>query len=468
MADKRILVVDDEKMICWSLAETLADAGYEVKTAGSGAEAWQFFESFTPQMVLLDICLPDTSGMDLLHRIKAYDENISVIMITAYSHLDSTVSALQKGADDYIGKPFKLNQVEKRVNDLFAGKDMGEEKGLLKGSSHYVKKKEDFDCLVGSSEQMIEVFKMVKLCGESDCKTVLILGESGTGKELIARAIHQYSSRKDQPFIDVNCSAIPDTLLENELFGHEKGAYTDAATREKGIFESASGGTIFFDEIGDMPLQMQAKILKAIENRSFRRVGGKENLTVDVRIVAATNCDLPELVKEGHFRSDLYYRLNVLTIRIPPLRERRNCIPTLVDYFIKRLNTEYAKKFTGVSDEAMAYLKAYSWPGNVRELRNALERAMMLDAGPMLTDQYLPTDIKCEQQQGPSEKCCDCPYATGRGIHLPPEGVTMEGIEKELIQQALARFDNNQTRAAQILGMSRDTLRYRMKKFDLS
>ncbi|MFO7831482.1 MAG: sigma-54 dependent transcriptional regulator [Desulfuromonadaceae bacterium] len=326
------------------------------------------------------------------------------------------------------------------------------------------------DQLIGSSEQMVEVFKLIKICGESDCKTVLILGESGTGKELIAKAIHDYSERGDQPFIEVNCAAIPENLLENELFGHEKGAFTDASTKEMGIFESARGGTVFLDEIGDMPLAMQAKILKVIENRSFRRVGGRENLKVDVRIVAATNCDLPALVERNEFRSDLYYRLNVLTIRLPPLRERRGCLPTLIDYFIRRLNREYAKDFSGITHAAMQVLKDYTWPGNVRELRNTLERAMMLGSGPEIDTEQLPEDIKAPRQKYTSSTGSGVITSNGPNsicLQIPPEGITINGVEQELIVMALQQHDYNQTRAAKTLGMSRDTLRYRMKKFDI-
>jgi DNA-binding NtrC family response regulator len=367
-----------------------------------------------------------------------------------------------------VGKPFKLTHVEKTVKNAF--ERLKEKKQAASEPVMRSRLEGEADQLIGSSEQMVEVFKLIKICGESDCKTVLILGESGTGKELIARAIHDYSERSDQPFIEVNCAAIPENLLENELFGHEKGAFTDASTKEKGIFESAQGGTVFLDEIGDMPLAMQAKILKVIENRAFRRVGGRENLKVDVRIVAATNCDLPALVERGEFRSDLYYRLNVLTIRLPPLRERRGCIPTLVDYFIKRLNREYGKDFCGITHGAMQALESYTWPGNVRELRNTIERAMMLGPGPEIDTGHLPEEITAPRQKhaaSPHPGVIHTNGAQSIQIQLPPEGITMEGVERELIIMALQQHDYNQTRAAKTLGMSRDTLRYRMKKFDI-
>jgi len=468
MKPRRILVVDDEKLINWSLVEMLEDIGYIVASAANGCEAREQFHSFKPEMVLLDITLPDANGMDLLEEFKGLDDNLLVIMITANAYLDSTVESLKRGADEYIGKPFNLDVVAHRVKQIF-------EKLVLKGQStsskFMLRRNSDFDQLVGSSENMIDVFKMTKVCAESDCKTILILGESGTGKELVARAIHSHSSRSDAPFVDVNCAAIPDNLLENELFGHEKGSFTDATQREQGIFECANGGTVFLDEIGDMPLAMQTKILKVIETRRYRRVGGRENLDADVRIVAATNQNLLKLVEEGQFRGDLYYRLNVMSILLPPLRERVSCIPSLVDYFIGRINSEYGKRAQGVEPETMECLQRYKWPGNVRELRNTLERMMMLDSAPLLTKQFLPPEVCCPTEQDNNLITAtesDDGSKQQLDINLPHDGITLEEVEKVLIQQALARYNGNQTKAANCLGMSRDTMRYRMKKFDLN
>ncbi len=466
MAQQKILVVDDEKMVSWSLAETMKAAGYIVETASTGAEAVEQFNTFMPDLILLDISLPDANGIELLRKFKNERPTTGIIMITADAHLDSTIKALQGGADDYVGKPFKLAHVEKTVMDTLERLAQRARNGLIP-ATHATDEAQP-DQLVGSSEQMVEVFKLVKICGESDCKTVLVLGESGTGKELIAKAIHDYSARSEQPFIEVNCAAIPENLLENELFGHEKGAFTDASTKEKGIFESAKGGIVFLDEIGDMPLAMQAKILKVIENRTFRRVGGRENLTVDVRIVAATNRDLPVLVQRGEFRSDLYYRLNVLTIRLPPLRERRGCLPTLIDYFIRRLNHEYGKRFSGIGPDAMEHMKSYPWPGNVRELRNAIERAVMLGSEPEILPEHLPEEVVRPWQEDYSMPMGEITTPTssdGLRIKIPPGGITMSEVEMKLIAMALQQHDNNQTKAAHALGMSRDTLRYRMKKF---
>ena len=469
MSYGRVLVVDDEKLINWSLVQMLEDIGFQVESAANGVEARQRFAEFSPEMVLLDISLPDANGMDLLEEFKSQDEQLMVIMITANADLDSTVRSLKLGADEYIGKPFNLDVIEHRVEQIFEKRRL---KKQTTSTPRILRRHHSFDQLVGSSAAMIEVFKLTKICAENDCKTILILGESGTGKELVARAIHMHSSRCDAPFIDINCAAIPDSLLENELFGHEKGAFTDASQREEGIFEYADGGTVFLDEIGDMPLSMQAKILKVLETRCFRRVGGRANLEANVRIIAATNQDLKALVEKGTFRDDLYYRLNVISILLPPLRKRRDCIPSLVEYFIGRINAEYGKKVQGVKPETMACLQRYDWPGNVRELRNALERAMILDTSPFLTSDFLPSEVclACGIVSGHKDMVStiseDCVTKHPR-IMLPPGGITLEEVEKELIEQALTRFGGNQTKAAGCLGMSRDTIRYRMKKFKL-
>jgi len=475
----RVLVVDDEELICWSLAKTLEKAGYLVETAGCGQDARAKVEKFNPHLVLLDVMLPDANGMELLQEFKASDEDRIVIMITANAHMDSAVQALKLGAEDYIGKPFNLDAVMHTIEKSLEKRRL---KNEVDGFRRSLRKKIGYDQLVGNCPKMIEIFKMIKVCAETDCKTVLILGESGTGKELVARALHQHSARADKPFIEVNCAAIPDNLLENELFGHEKGAYTDASNREKGVFECAEGGTVFLDEIGDMPLGMQAKILKAIETKRYRRLGGKEDLDANIRIVAATNQNLPAMVKDNKFRGDLYYRLNVMAIKLPPLRERKENIPSIVEYFIQRLNEEYGRDVSGVSEEAMAYLQRYDWPGNVRELRNAIERAMMLEQGKVLSGTFLPSEVKLGTgstsyptptpvapglPEQVSAEMAQTASPAGMRVVLPPEGISIEEVEKEYIQQALLRYGGNQTKAAKCLGISLDTLRYRRKKFGL-
>lgn len=471
MREHRILVVDDEKLVCWSLSQMLTEADFSVQTAMNGAEARRKFEEFVPEMILLDVRLPDANGVDLLSEFKDKDEDVIVVMITAYADADSAVNALKLGADDYIGKPFDIDNIRHVVERSFEKKQLRTEVDYFRRE---LRKKYDYDNLIGNSPKMIEVFKMIKICAETDSKIVLVLGESGTGKQLVARAIHYHSARSKQPFIEINCAAIPDNLLENELFGHEKGAYTDASKSHKGIFEAAEGGTVFLDEIGDMPLTMQAKILKVIDSQKFRRLGGDRDRDVDVRIIAATNQDLPAMVQEGSFRGDLFFRLNVMNIPLPSLRERLDDIPALINYFIGRLNEEYGRAVDGVTPEALECLQRYHWPGNVRELRNTMERAMMLEPGTTLTHEFFNYEIQdCAGGHAvlPRLEPVDgsgAPAVAASGyINLPPEGISIEEVEKELIQQALIRYNGNQTKAAKCLRMSRDTLRYRIKKFGL-
>jgi two-component system, NtrC family, response regulator AtoC len=467
MTKKRILIVDDEHLVSWSLERALSEAGYFVDTAATGEEARHKFEILSPHVILLDVRLPDASGLNLLQEFKAQDKDAIIIMITAYADVDSAVQTLKDGAEDYVGKPFDLENIKHTVKKALEKKYLRQQVDYL---HREIKRKYTYDNLVGNSPAMIKVFKMIKVCAETDAKIVLILGESGTGKELVAHSIHFHSARSEAPFIEINCAAIPENLLENELFGHERGAYTDAGSRHRGMFEGAEGGTVFLDEIGDMPLAMQAKILKVIDNKKFRRLGGAQEIESDVRIIAASNQDLLGLVNEHKFRSDLFFRLNVMNITLPPLRERKKDIPALINYFIGRLNEEYGSEVEGISERALNCLMNYDWRGNVRELRNAVERAMMLEQGKILSVENFNHDItsfvhkdgRCfpaEAQQGVTQ--------SGNGkIVLPPEGIALNEVEKELIKQALDRYGGNQTKAARCLRMTRDTLRYRMKKYD--
>lgn len=483
MRSEKILIVDDEHLIRWSLSQPLLKCGYTIETAESGSEACAKVESFKPQMVLLDIRLPDTNGLKLLEQFKNENSDLIIIMITAYADVDSAVEAFKFGAEDYIGKPFNLESVKHVIERAF------EKKKLDKQVEHYsgvLDQQIDENRLIGNSPEMIEVFKIVKRCAETNDKTVLILGESGTGKELVAKAVHLHSQRAQAPFLEINCAAIPDNLLENELFGHEKGAYTDAGRRQKGIFELADGGSVFLDEIGDMPLPMQGKILKAIENKRYRRLGGDRDIDISVRIIAATNRNLKEMVKNDLFRADLYYRLNVMTINIPPLMERQGDIPHLAGYFIELFNKEYNRNINGVSPEALKAMMGYRWPGNVRELRNSIERALILEDSNTLSADNLnlseqsvetsagdqtatittapdsnnshPTDNHIQTQTVNSDEIL---------ITLPSNGISLEELEKSIIHLALEKHAGNQTKAASYLQLSRDTLRYRMKKFDL-
>jgi DNA-binding NtrC family response regulator len=476
MEKRRILAVDDEELILWSLATYLSKAGFEVETAVSAAAAREKFQSFRPEMVLLDLRLPDGNGMELLHEFREAEDDLAIIMMTADAHAETAVQALQLGADDFIGKPFNMETVKHTLHQVLENKRLKKQVDSLRRG---LRKKTATDQLIGNSPRMIELLKMVHGCARNDCRTVLLLGESGTGKELVARAIHNYSARVDEPFFDINCSAIPENLLENELFGHEKGAFTDASDRQKGIFELADGGTVFLDEIGDMPLAMQAKILRVIETKRFRRLGGKEELHANVRIISATNQDLPAMVRDGKFRGDLFYRLNVMTLDLPPLRERKEDIPKIVDYFINRLNEEYGRTIEGITPVALEVLEGHGWPGNVRELRNVVERAMMLEHGRFITTSFFPSDIRhhesapepLAEEAGTTVKKLPVVAKSQSQSHkivLPPGGISIEEVEKELIRQALERYEGHQVKAARSLGMSRDTLRYRMKKFGFS
>ena len=490
MANNRVLVVDDEQLIRWSLGTSLGKSGYETDTAGTGEEALAKLHSFSPDVVLLDVFLPDANGLDLLKQMKAHDPSLAVIIITANSHMDSAVEALKQGAEDFIGKPFNIAAIHQTIAQALEKRTLNMP---INPPQPLASPEEDYDRLIGTGAKMMEVFKMIKVCAEAQCKTVLILGESGTGKELVARALHQHSPRRDRPFIDINCAAIPEHLLENELFGHEKGAFTSAANSEKGIFAAADGGTVFLDEIGDMPLAMQAKILKVIENKRYRRLGSNRDSEVDVRIIAATNQNLSAMVQEGTFRGDLFFRLNVLSIQLPPLRERRENIGQIASYFIDKINRSYNKKIEGLAPEAVDCLNRYNWPGNCRELRNVIERAMIMEPGPLLTSRFFPPEVQdpvdaFTDGQEPGTTAFD--RSSSAIIHdfpssiqaeeavfaddpslprviLPPEGISIESVEKAYIMQALTRYRGNQTRAAKCLGMSLDTLRYRRKKFGL-
>ena len=459
----RVLIVDDENLVCWSLTKMLKRIGGVAEIANTGAEARLKLKSFLPDLVILDAALPDIEGLQLLQEFKSENKDLPVVIMTSNYHSDLAFKAFSLGAEDYIGKPFNIDMVERAVQKIFVKKDLSKE---IKPEEQKLRKKYEQDQLVGNCPSMVELFKTINICARNDCKTILILGESGTGKELVTHAIHSQSARKNAPLVELNCASIPEKLLENELFGHEKGAYTDAASREVGIFEQAEGGTVFLDEIGDMPLSMQAKILKVIESRKFRRLGGQEDIETNIRIIAATNQDLATMVKEGTFRSDLFYRLNMMSIVLKPLRERKKCIPSMVEYFIDRLNNEYGRSVQGISSDALKVLMAHDWPGNVRELRNALERAMMLEQG-----QILSTDNFCVfpgSEHLRDEGCLfGCSVPAESTILLPPEGINIEEVEKEYIKQALSRYDGNQTKAAKCLGMSLDTLRYRRKKFGL-
>jgi DNA-binding NtrC family response regulator len=449
----KILVVDDEQLIRWSLEQNLKKQGYEVMTAGSGEDALRLLREETPDLMLLDIQLPGISGMEVLEKVKEMEEEIIVIMVTALGVLETAVKAMRIGAYDYINKPFNLDELAIVIRKALETNELKKEVAHLRSEQS---RKYGIGNIIGKSKHMQNVLAMVEKIARSDASTVLIQGESGTGKELIAKAIHYESARADKPFMAINCAAVPETLLESELMGHEKGAFTDAKMQKKGLFEMADGGTIFLDEIGDMEPGMQAKLLRVLEERSFRRVGGTRDVQVDVRIVSATNKDLLKAMEEKTFRNDLYYRIQVIPIFLPPLRERKDDIIPLAEHFINHFNREFAKNVKSISRMAEKFLTEYTWPGNIRELKNVIERAIILENEETLLLEHLPQEIVTKTGGA---------GAGTSGFRLPPEGIDIEDVERELIRQALEISEGNQSKAAKKLNLGIDAFRYRMKKF---
>ncbi len=447
-----VLIVDDEPLQRGILKTILSEESFEVLESGSVDEALKVYSKYQPDIVLTDLKMPEKSGIDLLDELKNLSERPpTIIIMTAYGTISSAVEAIKKGAFDYLTKPLeketlliKLRQAMERVSLLDENLSLKKE----------IYRQFNIEGVIGDSPAMRQVLETVKKVSPTNA-TVLVLGESGTGKELIARAIHYLSPRKKAPFTALNCASIPENLLESELFGYEPGAFTGASTRKKGLIESTNGGTLFLDEIGDMPITLQAKLLRVLQDGEIRRLGGKESFKVDIRIIAATNRNLEEMIKEGSFREDLYYRLKVVTIKVPPLRERRQDIPLLCDYFIKRFNQEFGKRIKGLSEEAMKALMNYSWPGNIRQLQSVIERAVILTDGE--TIEY--EDIREDISTGGSINIMD--------FDIPDEGIVFEELEKALLKRAMEKTNYVAKRAAELLGMSYKTFWYRWEKFSL-
>ncbi len=456
-----ILVVDDEHLIRWSLEEQLRKEGYAILQAATGAEALQRAQAENPDLTLLDVRLPDADGLEILERLRVGDPESLVIMITAHGGVESAVRAMKLGAHDYIIKPIDVEELKLTVRKALETRALRRDVARFQAELRHGSGLAD---IVGDSRVIRDLKGLIHRIAQSDATTVLLEGESGTGKDLVARVIHFESARATAPFLTVNCVALPEHLLENELFGHEKGAFTDAKTLKKGLFEQADGGTVYLDEIGDMKPDLQAKLLRLIEEKTFRRIGGVRDLQVDVRIIAATNRDLTRALEAGEFRKDLYYRLKVFPIYLAPLRERSEDILPLAMHFIARFNREMRREIRDIHPEAQAYVGRYPWPGNVRELRNVLERAMILANGDVLHVEHLPPEIWSGPAERPSVSVAP-PQAAG--ITLPSEGVSLEEVERDLVRQALEATEGNQVRAARLLGISRDALRNRMKKFGL-
>src|SRR4030043_831586 len=455
MAEARILVVDDEYLIRWTLQQNLEKEGYEVLLAETGEEGLNKVTEEAPDLILLYIKLPGMDGYEVLERTLKIDQGVIPIMITALEDVEKVVRAMRMGAFDYITKPFDFSKVRLSVQKALEASQLKREVRHLRRTqrSWY-----GFENVVAVSQGMKRVLQVAEKIARSDAATILIQGESGTGKEVIAHAIHDWSKRESMPFITVNCANFPEQMLENELCGHEKGAFTDAKEVKKGLLEVADGGTLFLDEIGDMGVNLQGKILRLVEQKSFRRIGGLKDIQVDVRIVTATNKDLLKLKEEEKFRDDLFYRINVASIRLPPLREGPDDILPMTKYFLQKYNEEFHKNVQKISKGVEDFLGSYNWPGNVRELKNVIERAMILVEEDTLLMEHLPIEIlgQASKQGGAIE-----------GIRIPPEGISMEKVEEALVRQALKRTNGNQTRAAKLLDISRDALRYRMQKFGI-
>ncbi|GAB4256149.1 sigma-54-dependent transcriptional regulator [Deferrisoma sp.] len=448
----RVLVVDDDASLRRILEYNLAEEGYAVATAASGEEALEKLDRAAFDLVVTDIKMPGMDGMDLLRRIKAEAPETQVIVITAFGTIEMAVEAMKAGAAEYITKPFNRDELKLAVRKALRVRDLEAENVRLRQE---VRRIEEADKIVGDSPAMQAVYRLIEKVADSDA-SVLITGESGTGKELAARAIHRLSRRADRPFVAVNCAAIPRELLESELFGHKKGAFTGAIRDKKGRFEEAAGGTIFLDEIGEMPLDLQPKILRALQEREITPVGSNEVIRVDARVLAATNRDLEAEVEEGRFREDLYYRIAVVPIHMPSLRERPEDIPLLVAHFLKKLAPGRPVR---VEPEALEALSRYTWKGNVRELENTIERLLVLTEGDTIRLQDLPEKIREPKTR---ENGGD-----GFTFHLPPEGVSLEDVERAVIEEALHRTGWNQTRAAKLLRIPRHILLYRMEKFGI-
>lgn len=464
----KILIVDDEQTIRFSLKALFENKGYETFEAGDGASAISTVKGragkgVKPDVVLLDVQLPDMNGLKVLQEIRSLSPESCVIIITGFGSVPQSVEAMSKGASDYVLKPFNVEDLLMRISKALENRSLKEQVGFLKNkvfgewSSKYAQ---------GPNKEMQKLFSSLDIVAKSPSTTVFIHGETGAGKEVIARRIHQLSARADKPFVEVNATALTAELLESELFGHEAGAFTGATNSKKGLFEVADGGTLFLDEIGDMDLRMQAKLLRAIQERTIRRVGGTDNIPVDIRLITATNRDLAEIVKEGNFREDLYYRLNVVPIHLPPLRDRKDDIESLVRHFVSSFNQEFGKHVTIITPEAIKTLEAYDWPGNVRELRNLLERTILLECQDDTLDSHHLKFGGPHAQGGLVPDCeTSCPVSSKGGII--GTRVPLETVERQHIEGVLGLTEGNKNQAAQILGIDRTTLYNKLKKYQI-
>jgi two-component system response regulator PilR (NtrC family) len=452
----RILVVDDEVGLLDFLRLLLEEEGFEVETTASMAEARERLEASHFDLALCDILMPDGNGLDLLKEIKQTAAHTSVIMMTAYTSTKTAIEAMRFGAYHYVSKPFDVDELKVVVQKALEKAELVDENVYLRRE---LEAKYRFSNIIGKSRRMQEIFSLIERVAKTN-STVLLQGESGTGKELIARAVHYASPRSAQRFLSINCGALPENLLESELFGHERGSFTGAIKEKKGLFQEAHRGTLFLDEIGEMAGAMQVKLLRALQEKTVRKVGGNREEAVDVRIIAATNRDLKSLVERDGFREDLYYRINVIPIVLPPLRQRREDIPLLADFFVKKCSREMGVPAKRITTEAMRFLESYDWPGNVRELENVIERALALSSGEAITPEDVPSQLLSRTSQ---------PLA---GIFLPADGLDLEAyldqIRRQIMDEALERSGGVQTQAAELLGVSFRSFRYYAKKLGLT
>ncbi len=450
----QVLIIEDEALIRWSLRQKFEARGYQVTEAETGGSALKSLDKELYDLIMLDYRLPDMTGLEVLRQVRDSDQDCVVIMMTAYSNIEDAVEAIKLGAYDYLAKPFQIDQLLLTVDKALETTKLRRE---VRQMRRHLEHEYGFDRIIGQDASMLKLFELIRDVAKSNSSTVFLRGETGSGKDLVAGVIHYNSDRAPHPFMNITCTALSETLLESELFGHEKGAFTDARMQKKGLFELADGGTVFLDEVGDMPPVLQAKLLHFLENRKFRRVGGVEEVTVEVRVIAATNRDIEKAIAEGSFREDLMYRLNVVPVYLPALRDRGDDVKLLAQHFVNRYSREFKKQITGISKEAYGKMKNYTWPGNVRELRNVIERAILLCKAPIL----VADDIVLGRagELGAEEAIS--------GLNLPANGLDFQQLEHQLLRQALTRVNGNQTKAAQLLHLSRDTFRYRLEKHGL-
>jgi two-component system response regulator PilR (NtrC family) len=457
MIKQKILVVDDEKSMCDFLEIMLNKEGYEVTSTTSGEKALELLDNNLYSMVLTDVKMPVVDGFEVLRKTKEVSPDTVVIMITAYGSPEGAVTAIKEGAYDYITKPFRVEEVKLTIKKSLERSTLIKENIRLRQA---VEDRYKFWNLIGKSPKMQRVYELVEKVSQTKAN-VLITGESGTGKELVAKAVHFNSARKDRSFVTLNCGAIPENLLESELFGHMKGSFTGAIANKRGLLEMAEGGTLFMDEIGELPLPLQVKLLRVIQEREFKRVGGVEDIKVDVRIISASNQDLQQKVAHGSFREDLFYRLNVIQIKIPPLRERKEDIPLLVNHFVRKYSADTGKEIEGISPEALELLLGYNFAGNVRELENMIERSITLETTSMIADRHIRSYL--------NERMIS--KGIPPTLEIPEEGMDLnkvvEDLEKAFILKALEQTDGVKKKAAEILGMNFRAMRYKLAKYDL-